>query len=86
MQDNTVARLQSTDSPLPPLLDVRKCGCKTTEYRSTNSPLPPLLDVRKCTGESLSEDSQNISCVTLKRRGSRVISIYLWSGSYATLR
>ncbi len=28
--------------------------------------------------ESLSEDSQNIPCATLKRRGSWVMSIYLW--------
>ncbi len=28
--------------------------------------------------KSLSEDSQNIPCATLKRRGSWVISIYLW--------
>ena len=32
--------------------------------------------------ESLSEDSQNIPCATLKRRESWVISIYLCLGKY----
>jgi hypothetical protein len=41
-------------------------------YKSTESPL-------KCNvlRESLSVDSQNIPCATLKRRGSWVISVYL---------
>ncbi len=47
--------------------------------RSTRvqTPLPPSF---KCNvlRESLSVDSQNIPCGTLKRRGSWVISIYLW--------
>ncbi len=36
---------------------------------------PPLLNVMYC----LCEDSQNIPCAPLKRRGSSIISIYLWS-------
>jgi hypothetical protein len=44
------------------------------EYRL---PSPPSF---KCNvlRESLSVDSQNIPCATLKRRGSWVISVYLW--------
>ncbi len=52
---------------------------KTTEYNSTDS---PSLSSVKCNvlRESLSEDSLNIPCATLKRRGSWswVISLYLW--------
>ncbi len=56
-------------------IDTDQHGCKTTEYKSTDYPLPPLVNVLR---ESLSEDSQNIPCATLKRRGSWVISVYLW--------
>jgi hypothetical protein len=40
----------------------------------------PLSPSFKCNvlHESLSEDSQNIPCATPKRRGSWVISVYLW--------
>jgi hypothetical protein len=40
----------------------------------------PLSPSFKCNvlRESLSEGSQNIPCATLKRRGSYVISVYLW--------
>jgi hypothetical protein len=57
MQDNTVARLQST----------------VQEYRLPSSPSIKFNVLR----ESLSEDSQNIPCATLKSRGSWVISVYL---------
>jgi hypothetical protein len=49
-------------------------------YKRRDSPLPPFI---KCNvlRESLSVDSQNIYCATEKRRrGSWVISIYLWVG------
>ncbi len=47
---------------------------KVQKYR-----LPSSFSV-KCNvlRESLSEDCQNIPCATLKRKGSWVISIYLW--------
>ncbi len=47
---------------------------RVLEYRL---PSPPSI---KCNvlHESLSEDSQNFPCAMLKRRGSWVISIYLW--------
>jgi hypothetical protein len=56
-------------------VDAGHHGFKTTEYKSTDSPPPSM----KCNVllESLSEDSQNIPCATLKSRGSRVLSIYL---------
>ncbi len=43
-------------------------SCKTTEHKITDSPPPPSF---KCNvlRESLSVDSQNIPCATLKRRG-----------------
>ncbi len=51
--------------------------CKTTDYRvqEYRLPSPPSF---KCNvlRESLSVDSQNIPCATLKRRGSWVIFIY----------
>jgi hypothetical protein len=53
-------------------VDAGQHGCKTTEYKSTDSLLPPLLNVLR---EGLSEDSQNIPCATLKRRGSWVIRV-----------
>jgi len=47
-------------------VDAGRVSCKTTEYKCN--------ELR----ESRSVDSQNIPCATLKRRGSWVISIYLW--------
>ncbi len=47
---------------------------RVQEYRLP-SPRSYKCDVLR---ESLSEDSQNIPCATLKRRGSGVISVYLW--------
>jgi hypothetical protein len=57
-------------------VDAGRHTCKTTEYKSTDvSPPPPTF---KCMRESLSVDSQNISCATLKRRGSsRGQSLYV---------
>jgi hypothetical protein len=40
--------------------------------------LSPLFKIMYCGRVSLSVDSQNIPCATLKRRGSWVISVYLW--------
>ncbi len=56
--------------------------CRTTllqDYRVQEYRLPSPPSI-KCNvlRESLSEDSQNISCATLKRRGSWVICVYLW--------
>jgi hypothetical protein len=52
-------------------------SCKTTEYKSNRFLFPPSS---KCylLRESLSVDSQNIPCATLKRRGWWVISVKLW--------
>ncbi len=60
-------------------LDAGRHSSKTTEYRykSTDS----VFTSFKCNElrESLSVvDSQNIPCATLKRRGSWIISVYLW--------
>jgi hypothetical protein len=51
----------------------RHYGYKSTEYKSTDSSLPSI----KCNvlRESRSEDSQNIPCAALKKRGSWVISV-----------
>jgi hypothetical protein len=51
--------------------------------QSTRVQTPPALSF-KCNvlRESLSVDCQNIPCATLKRKGSGVISIYLWSTFY----
>jgi hypothetical protein len=57
-------------------VDAGRHSCKTTEYKSTESLLPPSFK-SNVLRESLSVDSQNIPCVTLKRRGSWVISVYL---------
>jgi hypothetical protein len=51
------------------------------EYRLPSSPSFKCNVLR----ESLSEDSQNIHCAILKRRGSWVISVYLWV-CYRTVR
>ncbi len=64
-------------------VDYGRHSCKTTEYKSTDSPLPPLLNVMYCVRVSL-VDSQIIPSATLKRRVSRVMSVYLWSWQYAT--
>ncbi len=50
-------------------VDAGRHGCKTTEYRIQDYRLPSLPSI-KCNvlRESLSEDSQNIHCATLKRR------------------
>jgi hypothetical protein len=50
-------------------VDVGQHRCMAIEYKITDSPLPPLLNVGNILRESLSEDSQNIPCLTLKRRG-----------------
>ena len=55
--------------------DVTVEDYKVQEYRLP-SPPPFKCNVLR---ESLSVDSQNILCATLKRRGSWVISVYLWS-------
>ncbi len=47
---------------------------RVQEYRLPSSPFFKCNVVR----ESLSVDSQNIPCATLKRRGPWVISVYLW--------
>jgi hypothetical protein len=50
-------------------------GCKTTGYMSADSPLLPLLNVMYCVRVSLWTVNP---FATLKRRGSWVISVYLW--------
>jgi hypothetical protein len=56
------------------------------EYKSTDSPLPTLLNAMYILRESLSEDSQNIPCATLKRKGSWVIStVYVYGISGLTV-
>jgi hypothetical protein len=50
-------------------------GRRLQDYRVLLSPPSSKCNVL-C--ESLSVDSQNIPCATLKRRGSWVISVYLW--------
>jgi hypothetical protein len=61
----------------------RHCADVNSPYKRkcwTNSggPLTNSL-LWECTArESLCVDSQNITCVSLKRRGSWVISVYLW--------
>ncbi len=55
--------------------DVTVEDYRVQEYRLP-SPPPFKCNVLR---ESLSVDSQNILCATLKRRGSWVISVYLWS-------
>jgi hypothetical protein len=47
---------------------------RVQEYRL---PSPFLLNVYNVLSESLSVDSQNIPCATLKKRGSWVICVYL---------
>jgi hypothetical protein len=54
--------------------DVTVEDYRVQEYRLP-SPPPFKCNVLR---ESLSVDSQNILCATLKRRGSLVISVYLW--------
>jgi hypothetical protein len=54
-------------------------SCKTTEYNRIDSP-PCKCNVLR---ESLSVDSQNIPCATLKRRRSWVVSVYLWANYWA---
>jgi hypothetical protein len=54
-------------------------SCKTTEYKSTDSPIHAPSFKCNVLRKSHSVDSQNISCATLKRRGSWVISVYLWA-------
>ncbi len=51
-------------------------SCRLQEYRL------PSLPSFKCNvlREILSVDNKNIPCATLKRRGSWVISVYLWVG------
>ncbi len=49
---------------------------RVQEYRLFSSPSIKCNLLRE--RESLSEDSQNIPCASLKKRGSWVISIYLW--------
>ncbi len=53
---------------------VARLLCRVQDYRL---PSPPSF---KCNvlRESVSVDSQNIPLATLKRRGSWVISVYLW--------
>jgi hypothetical protein len=58
-------------------VDTGRRNCETTEYKSTDSLSPPSF---KCNvlRESLSVDSQNIPCATLKRRESWVISVCMY--------
>jgi hypothetical protein len=48
------------------------------DYRVQEYRLPPPTFKCNVLCESLSVDSQNIPCTILKRRGSWVISVYLW--------
>ncbi len=69
--DFVTIRTQSRTSQLQDYRILEYC---TLVYRL---PFPPSF---KCNvlRESLSVDSQNIPCATLQRRGSWVISVYLW--------
>ncbi len=60
-------------------VDAGQHGCKTTEYRTrVQTPISPVSIKCNVLRESLSEDSQNIPCATLKRRWSWVIFKWLW--------
>ncbi len=68
-------------------LSASRRRCRTSQLqdytvREYRLPSPPSF---KCNvlRESLSVDSQNIPCATLKRGGSWVTSVYLWTGCYS---
>ena len=59
--------------------DVTVVRLQTTGYRVQKYRLPSPPSIKyNVLRESLSEESQNIPCATLKSRGSWVISIRLW--------
>ncbi len=63
--------------------DAGRHSCKTTEYKSTDFPFSSLLNAMYCVRVFLWTVKICIPCATLKRRGSRVIFVYLWVRSHA---
>jgi len=56
--------------------DITVARLQSKEYRL---PFPPILNVMYCVRDSLWTVKIFLACATLKRRGSWIISVYLWS-------